>query len=115
MSQIKTSVAIAAPTDQVAEQLYAAHQQAIYRRTDRIFALLMAVQWLFGIAAALFISPRTWIGTTRPLHPHVLAAILFGGAISSLPILLAVFRPGQTMTRYVIAVAQMLWSALLIH
>ncbi|HEX5242685.1 MAG TPA: ATP-binding protein, partial [Tepidisphaeraceae bacterium] len=98
-----------------AAELYDAHRLSIYRRTDRVFAILMAVQWVFGIVAAVFISPRTWAGTSSFIHPHVWAAIFLGGAISSLPIFLALVMPGRALTRYVISVAQMLWSALLIH
>jgi signal transduction histidine kinase/DNA-binding response OmpR family regulator len=95
--------------------LYEAHRQNVYRRTDRMFAVLMAAQWLFGIVAAVFISPRTWAGTASQIHPHVWAAVFLGGAFSFLPIYLALKRPGRATTRYVIAVSQMLWSALLIH
>ena len=106
----------AAPASAVrAAELYEAHRQNVYRRTDRMFAVLMAVQWVFGIAAAVFISPHTWSGTASRVHPHVWAAVLLGGAISFFPILLALLRPGRASTRYVISVAQMLWSALLIH
>jgi signal transduction histidine kinase len=80
-----------------------------------MFAWLMVCQWLAGIGAALWISPRTWIGTTSQVHVHVWAAILLGGAISSLPVFLAFKRPGYAFTRHTIAVAQMLTSALLIH
>jgi diguanylate cyclase (GGDEF)-like protein/PAS domain S-box-containing protein len=98
-----------------AEQIYARHQQQIYRQTDRMFAVLMAIQWLAGIAAALLISPRTWIGQTSDVHIHVWAAVFLGAIISFLPILLAVLRPGEALTRYTIAVGQMLMSSLLIH
>ena len=98
-----------------AAQLYDVHRLSIYRRTDRVFAILMAVQWIFGIVAAVFISPRTWAGTTSHLHPHVWAAAFLGGIISALPICLALVKPGHAITRYVISVTQMLWSALLIH
>jgi diguanylate cyclase (GGDEF)-like protein/PAS domain S-box-containing protein len=98
-----------------AEQIYAEHQQQIYRQTDRMFAVLMAVQWLAGIAAALVISPRTWIGQTSNVHLHVWAAVFLGGVISFFPIALAVLRPGEPLTRYSIAVGQMLMSSLLIH
>ncbi|MDQ3801805.1 MAG: hybrid sensor histidine kinase/response regulator, partial [Acidobacteriota bacterium] len=97
------------------ERIYAEHQQQIYRQTDRMFAILMAVQWLAGIAAALLISPRTWIGQTSDIHLHVWAAIFLGGIISFFPILLAVTRPGERLTRYTIAVGQMLMSSLLVH
>ncbi|HEY7118296.1 MAG TPA: response regulator [Tepidisphaeraceae bacterium] len=98
-----------------AAQLFDAHRRSIYRRTDRVFAFLMAVQWVFGIVAAVFISPRTWAGNTSHVHPHVWAAVFLGGTISALPIFLALVKPGHAITRYVISVTQMLWSALLIH
>ncbi len=98
-----------------AESLFATHQRAVFEGTDRLFAGLMAFEWLAGIAAALWISPRTWEGSNSQTHPHVWAAVLLGGAIVSFPILLALIRPGATLTRHVIAVAQMLFAALLIH
>ena len=116
MSQVTCSVQVGGQLSPgLAAELYGAHRQSIYRRTDRIFAVLMFAQWLFGIGAAIFISPLTWIGATNHVHPHVWAAVFLGGAISALPIFLAMFYPGQMVTRYVISVTQMLWSALLIH
>ena len=96
-------------------EIFNEHQQLVHRRTDRIFAGLMALQWLAGVAAALWVSPKTWAGTASHTHPHVWAAVFLGGAISSLPILLAVTRPGHATTRYTVAVGQMLMGALLIH
>jgi signal transduction histidine kinase len=40
---------------------------------------------------------------------------MVGGSISLVPALLALWRPGRASTRYVIATAQMMMSALLIH
>jgi PAS domain S-box-containing protein len=97
------------------KELFSEHQQTIYKRTDHMFALLMTLQWIAGIVAALWISPKTWIGSTSQTHLHVWAALFLGGAISSLPIVLALARPGQRSTRYIIAVSQMLMGALLIH
>src|SRR5205823_66512 len=65
--------------------------------------------------AALWVSPKAWAGATSYTHPHVWAALFLGGAISALPILLAVTRPGHLSTRYTVAVGQMLMGALLIH
>ena len=64
-------------------------------------------------APAVWISP--WAGTTSQIHVHVWAAIFLGGAISGFPIALAILRPGRPTTRYVIAIGQMMTSALLIH
>lgn len=87
----------------------------IHRRTDRIFARLMILQWIGGVGAAVWISPKTWIGASSQIHLHVWAAFLLGGAISFFPVLLAWMRPGHVLTRHVIAIAQVLTSALLIH
>jgi two-component system sensor histidine kinase/response regulator len=98
-----------------AEALFTAHRRRLYERTDRMFAVLLAIEWVAGIAAAYWISPRAWSGLASATHPHVWAAIFLGGAITGLPIALAVTHPGEPVTRYVVAVGQMLWSALAIH
>lgn len=97
------------------EDLFQRHQRSIYERTDRLFAGLLAFQWLGVIVIALTVSPRTWIGSQSQTHVHVWAAILLGGIINAVPIAMALFYSGRTITRHVIAVAQMLTSALLIH
>ncbi len=86
-----------------------------YRVTDRLLAGLLAFEFLAGIATAMWISPYAWAGTDRQLHPHVMAAVLLGSLIISLPVFLARFHPGLSHTRHVIALAQMLMAGLLIH
>ena len=98
-----------------ATTLFRESQNQIHRRADRLFGNLMVAQWLAGIAAALWLSPKTWIGSSSQPHWHVWAAIFLGGWITVLPVFLAWRQPGSTLTRHTIAVAQMLMSALLIH
>jgi PAS domain S-box-containing protein len=86
-----------------------------YKLTDRRFAWLMFIQWLAGLVAALWISPRAWEGRFSHTHIHVWIALFLGGAISAFPIFMAVARPGSVVTRHVIAVGQMLSCGLLIH
>ena len=100
---------------QRANELFEDHRRAVHQRGDRVFAALMIGQWLFAIGLAFAYSPYAWSGKVQSVHVHVYAAFLLGGAISSLPIALALLRPGHLSTRLVIAVAQVLWSALLIH
>jgi signal transduction histidine kinase/DNA-binding response OmpR family regulator len=88
---------------------------ALCRRTDRMFAYLMLLQWIGAIAAALFVSPRTWVGETSYIHPHLYMAVIMGGVLCSLPAWFAIKQPGRLMTRMVIASSQMLFSCLLIH
>ncbi|EMI19582.1 multi-sensor hybrid histidine kinase [Rhodopirellula maiorica SM1] len=91
------------------------HAAAIFRRTDRMFAVLMVLQWIVAIAVACWFSPSTWDGAQRSLHPHMIMAIVGGGVLASLPVAMAIFLPGRTMTRHVIAISQILFSSILIH
>jgi signal transduction histidine kinase/CheY-like chemotaxis protein len=75
----------------------------------------MVFQWMAAITAALVISPRTWAGPASEVHIHVWMALVLGGALTALPVTLALLQPGKTSTRHIIAVGQMLMSALLIH
>jgi len=101
-------------TDRAGE-LYAEHRLDLLRRVDRLFAALMLGQWFFGIVIAVAFSPYGWAGKEPYIHAHVYAALILGGIITTLPVALAVLRPGAEINRWVIAGAQMLWSALLIH
>lgn len=83
--------------------------------TDRMFACLLVAQWIIGILAAIWISPYAWAGSAREVHPHVWAAIVLAGIIDSVPITLAIWLPGRTITRHAVAVAQLSTSAILIH
>jgi hypothetical protein len=98
-----------------AEKLFQEHQLSICRRTDRLFACLMPLQWLAALATSFWISPLTWTGTSSRVHPHLYAALVLGGLITILPVGLAFLCAGAAVTRYVIAIGQMLMSALLIH
>ena len=102
-------------TTRRATELFNQYQQDIYTRTDRLFAGLMAFQWIGGIIFALWVSPLAWYGGVSRTHVHVWAAVFVGGAICLFPALLGLFRAGLPSTRYTIAVAQMLMGALLIH
>ena len=97
-----------------ADELFGQHRQEIFRNTDQLFARLMLCQWIAGIVLALTISPYTWSGQSTQLHVHVWAAIFIGGALTVFPIWMTRVWPGAVMTRHVIAVGQMLMSALLI-
>ncbi|TWT37387.1 Sensory/regulatory protein RpfC [Posidoniimonas corsicana] len=91
------------------------HYRELHVRTDRMFAVLMLIQWIGGIAMALLVSPHTWIGAQQQVHPHVMMAVLGGGVLAAMPIAMAVFYAGRPATRIVIACSQVLFSALLIH
>ncbi len=123
MSQIQSAFAFPSPEREaqpghfarLAENFFQSERLRTWKRTDRMFAGLMVAQWLAGIGVALWITPHTWIGAVSSVHLHVLAAIFLGGAIAGFPVLLVLTNPGHALTRHVIAVSEMLASALLIH
>jgi len=100
---------------QTAQKLFQEHRQAIHKRTDRMFVVLMLMQWLAAIAIALWLTPKTWNGAVGQIHPHLTSALYLGWMIAVLPIVLGLKRPGARSTRYVVAIAQMLMGSLLIH
>jgi diguanylate cyclase (GGDEF)-like protein/PAS domain S-box-containing protein len=110
---IDTSVP-ASPQTRAAALLHQ-QQTRIWTQTDRLFAALFLIQWVAGMAAALWLSPHTWSGRRSTTHLHVWAAVYVGGVIALVPTALALARPARASTRYVIAVAQMLMSGLLIQ
>src|SRR5208282_4075207 len=61
-------IPISNPASRRADELFDQTQLSLWQRTDRLFAGLMVFQWLACIGAALWITPRTWIGTTSQVH-----------------------------------------------
>lgn len=97
------------------KKLYKENQLSLRKRSDRAFGWLMLAQWVFAVFLAITFSPYTQRGDIQQIHIHVWMAVFLGGAISSLPLYFAFIRPGEIAGGYVIAVAQMCFSALYIH
>jgi two-component system, sensor histidine kinase and response regulator len=116
---LRTETTVLDPTAQPdlarVQAVYQEMEARLYRRTDRMFAGLLVFQWLAGIAFAVWLSPLTWAGSQSQTHVHVWAALFLGGLIIAFPLWLVAKHSGTVLTRQVIAVAQMLASALLIH
>jgi signal transduction histidine kinase/ActR/RegA family two-component response regulator len=115
MPQVTTGAVVRDASSHRADELFRQQQIRTTRHTDRMFAVLMLLQWVAGIAVALVISPHAWVGMESRVHLHVWVALLLGGLITIFPVILAWTQPGKVLTRHVIAVGQMLMSALLIH
>ncbi|OYP33174.1 PAS domain-containing hybrid sensor histidine kinase/response regulator [Rhodopirellula sp. MGV] len=115
MNQLKKLIFPATSNDPAISRILKEQFVSIYSRTDRMFAVLMGLQWLAAIAIAFVTSPFTWNGSQSSIHPHVVMAFFGGGVLALMPIALAVFLPGRTSTRMTIACSQALFSTLLIH
>jgi PAS domain S-box-containing protein len=98
-----------------AAQLKADHLDRIRRSTDRLFLWLTVLEFVGGVTVAYLLSPKTYTGPQASIHPHVVFAFVIGALISA-PMIYAIKAwPGEYRTRTIIAVCQMLMSALLIH
>jgi len=98
-----------------AEPVYRERLREQRHETSGIFFWLFPAQWLFAIGLACVVSPRAWAGLTSSIHPHVWAALGGGALLASAPLVFMRLRPDAAITRHVVAVAQMLFSALFIH
>lgn len=98
-----------------AHKMYLKTQKETWVRTDKLFSYLMLAQWIFAVICAMVISPQTYSGAVGTWHPHMIAALVLGGLLTLLPCSFVYLRPGETITRHVIAITQMGMSALLIH
>ncbi len=98
-----------------AESRFEEHYSEVTKKSDRLFAYLLLGQWAFGILIAALFSPYGWEGKASAVHNHIYIALGMGALINVLPLTLIAMRPGAPLTRHVVAAAQMLWSALLIH
>src|SRR6201988_3305438 len=98
---------------EAATKLLRQHELSICKRTDRMFAALMTLQWLAVIGLAVFSNPDHWPGHEGHAHINSNSAIVVGGFITLVSVVLGLARSGSTSTRYVIAIAQMLMGALL--
>src|SRR5690242_11570656 len=77
--------------DRRAAVLFRRQRQRVLRRNDRLFAGLLGFEWVAALLSALFITPKTWMGPGHLGRGHtpLLLALELGGAITCLPILLA--------------------------
>lgn len=88
--------------------------RSIREGTDRAFAVLSLLQWAFCVVVACSLTPVTWSGDAPSVHVHVVAAVVLGGLLAALPCVLAWRCSGCWQTRWTVAAAQAMMSALII-
>lgn len=97
------------------EKLFQQLSHEICVRVDRAFAILMGIQWFVCIVIGIIWTPQTWVGQFSGPLENALVGLVFGGLFALPPIYCAWILPGQKVTRYIIAVAQICFSILLIY
>lgn len=112
--EASTPVAQPASRPHIADA-FRSYEQRVFAVTNRMFGWLLALQWAFAVGVALIWSPRAWEGTESTIHPHLIAAVFLGGMLALPPIMLIRWLPFHWATRHTVALAQVSFSALLIH
>lgn len=98
-----------------AAELFDQQFQAVVTRGNRVFAGLMLLQYIGCVVAAVFWTPLSWEGRESSIHLHVWASVFLGALIALPPAMMGWLKPENNSLRYLMAIAQMLMSALLIH
>jgi two-component sensor histidine kinase len=99
----------------ISKNLFTKSYEALCRDNDKVFALILMLQWVGAVVAALVISPRTWLGNQSSVHMHVLFSFIAGGILTIYPVYRNLKMPGAVPNRYINVIAQGLYSAMLIH
>jgi two-component system sensor histidine kinase/response regulator len=101
------------PAKERAATIFHALKETTYKQTDRMFAWLIAFEWMAAMAAASLISPRV-LPTNQPMQ-LVGTALALAGVLYLFPLYLALRYPGRALTRHVIGIGQMLTPSLFIY
>jgi hypothetical protein len=96
------------------QELFEGQLQNLWNNTDKLFVSILIMQWITEIVVSLWL-PAPALPTERGLHFPLWEIVVGGGLIIAIPCLLAIRQPGQFVTRTVIAAAQGLSLAVLIH
>jgi len=91
------------------------HEASATRKLNRIFAGLMAVQGFIIVGMAIYLTPRTWNGWEDAVHLHVWVSVALGLLLGLVPAILGFCIPDSRWLRYLFAISQAGFSALLIH
>lgn len=86
-----------------------------YRATDHVLAGLLVLHWLLCIGIALVVAPSVWVDAAPFPQIHAWTSLGLGAALALPSAIAALFWPGCTLTRHMIAASLVAFSAVLIH
>jgi signal transduction histidine kinase len=90
------------------QEIYLNHLRRNREQADGLFIWLLATQWIVSIIIAIFLTPYSF-------HPHVITTVFLGGCLSLFPIYQLFRYPGRVVNGYIVTIAQMAYSIILIH
>ncbi|MCD9189455.1 MAG: ATP-binding protein [Pyrinomonadaceae bacterium] len=106
----KNSHEAAQVENELSSAFYQKLEETVYRRADRIFAVLLPLQLSAAVVAAIFLRD-----SDKNISPNVWQTIFFSAIITALPLFFTLKFPCRKITRNIVAVSQMLMAGLFIH
>lgn len=97
------------------ETLFLQKLSASHSQTGKMLQWVMIAQWVFVILVSVFITPLTWIGASAQIQTHVYIAIILGGLLTWGSWFFIKLTPDKPISRYVVAITQLIYSGLIIH
>jgi PAS domain S-box-containing protein len=97
------------------DELVKEHRTHVRRQTDRLFAIVMAIQFVAIVIGTLAFSPRTFAGAASAVHPHVWQGVGLGLLIAAPVWWVGLRDRGAAVSLLVVPVCQLLMSCMIIH
>jgi PAS domain S-box-containing protein len=114
VSLVQTVTAPENPAAKRAQRFFGEQRKANFKETDRMFAWLIAFEWLAAMASASLIAPNVPALSRVPQGHLMEMSAGLAGLVYLVPLVLALFHPGRAYTRHIIAIGQMLTPSLFI-
>ncbi|MDX1919634.1 MAG: response regulator [Candidatus Caenarcaniphilales bacterium] len=96
------------------QALFGQHFQEQTNKTNKIFCLILLCEWLTGIVIAIIKVNQSSAGELVNYIP-LLAATLLGFVIISLPVYLTFCKPEESLSKYIVSMAQMIYGVLFFY
>jgi len=114
VSSVETVTAPENPATKRAGEFFRQQKQVNFKATDRMFAWLIAFEWLAAMASASLIAPKNPVLAQIPQWHLMEMSAGLAGLVYLLPLTLALYHPGRAYTRQAVAIGQMLTPSLFI-
>jgi two-component system, sensor histidine kinase and response regulator len=115
MSSPSLGSALAADAASRRSELCTAQLRVQRTHLDYLFTGFLLYEWLLALTVTVWLSRHDGISLTVAMRHQYEATLALGILLAIIPAILVWIAPGRQVTRCTIAVAQLLFSALLIH
>lgn len=96
-------------------RIFDEHMKQVSVRVDWVFFIVLVLEWVGATALGFFASSGSWGGGSKISMESGIIGFFFGALFSLPPLVFINVAPGEKVTRYAVAFAQVCFSILLIY